>query len=390
MSVASIEKVAKAFETNALRVQEAKDAGKKVMGTYCLYTPGEIAVAAGAIPVSLCGTRQDAVPAAEAILPRTICPLIKSSFGFMLNDSCAYLAAADIVVADTTCDGKKKMFELMGKEKNMMILQLPYHQSAEESLPYWARQFELLEQRLEREFDVSIGRDDLYRAAMLMDRERLALKRVLDTAKHDPSPLTGMQMVELCFKTGFFPDKEVGISMLNEVAEELEGMIRAGISPLPKGAPRILLTGVPIGMGSHKVVKLLDDSGASVVCLDNCSGYKKTRVMMDVTPEASKEDMRLAMAGRYLDIPCSIMSPNPRRYDALRELARDFTVDAIVDLTWQGCHTYNVEAYSIKKFIDEELRLPALHLESDYSESDTEQLRVRIEAFLELVRERAN
>jgi benzoyl-CoA reductase/2-hydroxyglutaryl-CoA dehydratase subunit BcrC/BadD/HgdB len=387
MKIESIDKIGKTFETNVLRLTEAKDAGKKVVGTYCLYSPSEMALAAGAIPVSLCGTRQDAVPAAETVLPRTLCPLIKSSYGFMLNDSCAYLAASDIVICDTTCDGKKKMFELMGKEKNMMVLQLPYNQSTGASLPYWLKQFELLEERLEADLGCEITFESLRDAIALSNRERTAVKRVLDTAKHNPSPLTGTQMVEMCFKTAFFPDKEMGIALLNEVADELEEKIRAGESPLPSSAPRILLTGVPIGLGSHKVVKLLDECGASPVCLDNCSGYKKTRLMVDIDDAKDQADIMRILARRYLDIPCSVMSPNPHRYETLRELASDFAVDAVVDLTWQGCHTYAVESYSIKKFITGELNLPCLLLETDYSESDTEQLRVRIESFLEMVNE---
>lgn len=388
MQLQSIEKIGKIFEQNALKISEAKENGKKVMGTYCLYTPLEMAMAVNAIPLSLCGTRQDAIPAAEGILPRTLCPLIKSSYGFLLNDSCVYLAASDLVVCDTTCDGKKKMYELMANDKNLMVLQLPQQQDNAEALDYWAQQFALMEKRIEQEFGAPVTEDGLRKAIDLSNRERLALKRVMDLAKHDPSPLTGMQLVEISFKTSFFPDKEQGISLLHEVADELEQIIANGQAPLPKGAPRIVFTGVPVGMGSHKVVKLLDDCGASVVCLDICNAYKKTRIITETGPDDSKETMRRALAKRYLDVHCSVMSPNPNRYSVLRELTHEFNADAVLDLTWQGCHTYNVEAFSVKKFVTEELGLPSLHLESDYSESDTEQLRVRIEAFLEMVRER--
>ena len=56
-----------------------------------------------------------------------------------------------------------------------------------------------------------------------------------------------------------------------------------------------------------------------------------------------------------------------------------------MDLTWQACHTYNVEAFQIRELAEETFNLPYLHLETDYSESDTEQLRVWIEAFLEMI-----
>ena len=115
MSYRSLERIREVTDRNVLNLQEAKEAGKKVVGQYCIYSPDELAIAAGAIPVSLCGTKQDSIPAAEEILPRSLCPLIKSSFGFALQDSCPYLSASDVVVADSTCDGKKKMYELLSQ-----------------------------------------------------------------------------------------------------------------------------------------------------------------------------------------------------------------------------------------------------------------------------------
>ena len=129
MAYASLERFRDITGRNVLALQQAKEAGKKVVGQYCIYSPLEIALAAGAIPVSLCGTKNDSIPVAETMLPRSLCPLIKSSFGFALQDSCPYLAASDIVVADTTCDGKKKMYELLAAYKPVVLLQLPQIQT---------------------------------------------------------------------------------------------------------------------------------------------------------------------------------------------------------------------------------------------------------------------
>ena len=379
MKCASFDRITTAFERNVLNLTEAKEQGKKVVGQFCLYTPSEIAIAAGAIPVSLCGTRNDSIPAAEEILPRSLCPLIKSSFGFALKDSCPYLSAADIVVADTTCDGKKKMYELLAEHKPMALLQLPQIQD-NDALAYWRKQFEYLVRRLEQEFDVSITDDKLREAMILMNRERMALKAVMDLAQRKPSPITGVELVEIGFKTSFFPDKEKGIAMLLDLAEELAQLADAGETGRDADAPRILVTGVPIGLGSHKVVRLIEECGGSVVCLDNCSSYKKTRVMMD-----ESADPLTAMAERYLSVPCSVMSPNPNRYTALAEMTEDFFVDAVIDLTWQGCQTYAVESWSLKKYVQGTLGKPFMQIETDYSETDNEQLKVRIEAFLEML-----
>lgn len=377
MSYPSLEHFRDITAKNVLALQEAKANGRKVVGQYCIYSPLEIALAAGAIPVSLCGTKNDSIPAAETMLPRSLCPLIKSSFGFALQDSCPYLAASDIVVADTTCDGKKKMYELLAEYKPIVLLQLPQIQD-EPAHAYWREQYAGLAARLEKDFGVTITEEKLRDAIRLTNRLRLALKDVLDLARRKPSPLSGMDLLDISFRVSFMPDYEQAIGLLRAIAAELRD---AESTRTPASAPRILLTGVPAGLGSHKVIELLEACGGSVVCIDNCSGYKKVRQMID-----EADDPLTALARRYLDTPCSVMSPNPNRYATLRELAEDFQADAVVDLTWQGCQTYDVESWSVKKFVREELRLPFLQIVTDYSEADTEQLKVRIEAFLEMLR----
>ena len=377
MTYSSIERFKDVTDRNVLALQEAKQAGVKVVGQYCIYSPLEIALAAGAVPVSLCGTKNDSIPPAESILPRSLCPLIKSSFGFALEDSCPYLAASDIVVADTTCDGKKKMFELLSERKSMFMLQLPQIQN-EPALAYWKGQYERLVRELELRFDVVIGVKELRSAIRKANRFRRALKSVLDLAKRKPSPLSGMELMEIAHRASFVPDWDKATELLEDIAREVDA---SGESPFAASAPRILLTGVPVGLGSHKVVKLLEDCGASVVCLDNCSCYKKVRLMID-----ENADPLDALASRYLDTPCSVMSPNPNRYVVLENLASEFRADAVVDLTWQGCQTYDVESWSVKRFVREKLHLPFLQIVTDYSPADTEQLKVRVEAFLEMLR----
>lgn len=376
MPCESLEKFNAVTDRNVLALQEAKSAGKKVVGQYCIYSPLEIALAAGAIPVSLCGTKNDSIAAAETMLPRVLCPLIKSSFGFALQDSCPYLAASDIVVADATCDGKKKMYELLNHYKPVMLLQLPQIQD-EDAAHYWRGQFAALVARLEKDFNVSITEEKLRDAIRLTNRLRRALKNVLDLARRKPSPLSGMDILSLCFRASFMPDYEQCIALLDDIAAEIG---RATPDSLPAEGPRILLTGVPTGMGSHKVIQLLETCGARVVCIDNCTCYKKVLLQMDENRDPLSE-----LAERYLAMHCSVMSPNPHRYEVLKKLSEEFLIDAVVDLTWQGCQTYDVESWSVKKYVREELRLPFLQIVTDYSETDTEQLKVRIEAFLEML-----
>ncbi|SNQ61013.1 2-hydroxyglutaryl-CoA dehydratase subunit beta homolog (fragment) [Candidatus Methanoperedens nitroreducens] len=96
-------------------VFERKKNGDKVIGAFCAYFPEEIVHAAGAVPLILCGGADFPVADAEKILPRNTCPLIKSSFGFRTSRTCPYFLSADLLVGETTCGGKKKMYELLNE-----------------------------------------------------------------------------------------------------------------------------------------------------------------------------------------------------------------------------------------------------------------------------------
>ncbi|PKM43033.1 MAG: hypothetical protein CVV03_09140 [Firmicutes bacterium HGW-Firmicutes-8] len=368
-------------EKNVMDIKKAKTEGKRVVGMYCLYSPAEIAVAAGAIPVTLCGTRQDPIPAAEKVLPRNLCPLIKSSYGFAATDTCPYFHFADLLIAETTCDGKKKMYELLAEFKPMQILQLPQKQDGVEAADYWYTEVKKLKNRLEAEFAVTITDHDLRDAISLLNDERRCLKELQDMCQLKPSPISGMDLLTVLFLRGFCSDKREAISMVDNLILELKDMVSHGLSPFTAKTPRILLAGVPVGLGSHKVVQIVEDCGGSVVGFESCGAYKAAFDQVDVVKEPLQ-----AIAEKYLRTPCSCMSPNQGRFELVVRMVDEFKIDGIIDLTWQACHTYNVESFSLKKYIQEKKQTPFLQIETDYSESDVEQLKVRIEAFLEMIR----
>ena len=363
-------------DQNLLDIETAKKNGRKVVGFYCLYSPMELAVAADAIPLPLCGTRNDPIEAAETVLPRNLCPLIKSSFGFAMTDTCPFFRFSDLIVADTTCDGKKKMFEIMAQYKPLHILQLPQTQNSENALSIWYDEIVAYKKALETHLKVSISDEDIHAAIVLLNEERMARKALMDLGRKNPVPISGMNLIEMMFKIGFLADKRKGIALIKEVVQDIN---QHPEKQSKQNGPRLLLTGVPVGLGSHKVVQIVEQAGASVVAFESCSGYKQAFLV-----EEEGEPL-MALAKQYLTTPCSVMSPNNNRLDLLDEMIQGFAVDGVIDLTWQACHTYNVEAYQIQKFVQEKFGLPYLHLESDYSEADTEQLRVRIEAFLEML-----
>ena len=379
MTVSIMNKLQLIADENLGHIERAKGAGRKVIGFYCLYSPTEIAVAADAIPVSLCGTKNDPIATAEETLPRNLCPLIKSSFGFAVLETCPYFVFSDVIVGDTTCDGKKKMFELLNRYKTTHVLQLPQRQDDAGALPFWRAELVRFKELMEAETGVVIDHDRLRKAISLQNRERAVRKALMDVNREKPAPLTGGQMLEILSKVAFLADKEKSIALMAEMVAEAEAGRFRPLDARSGGRKRILLTGVPVGIGSDKVVRIVEESGADVVAFENCSGYKKT---FQVDEEGDPLD---ALAFQYLQTPCSVMSPNTGRFELLLEMVEGFQVDGVIDLTWQACHTYNVEAFQVNEFMEEKFGFPTLHLETDYAKSDTEQLRVRIEAYLEML-----
>jgi benzoyl-CoA reductase/2-hydroxyglutaryl-CoA dehydratase subunit BcrC/BadD/HgdB len=379
MPVTIMNKLQQVTEENILDIEKAKAEGRSAIGFYCLYSPTEIAVAADAISLPLCGTRNDPIAAAEETLPRNLCPLIKSSYGFAVTDTCPFFRFSDIIIGDTTCDGKKKMFELLSRRKPTHVLQLPQNQDPETALPLWRKELERFKTIVENQVGFEITNDRLKDAIRLMNRHRRARNTIMDLGRQVPMPLKGSQILEILSKVGFLADKAKGIAMMEEVAAEAEkGAFLPEITSNERRR-RILLTGVPVGLGSDKVVNIVEQCGADVVAFENCSGYKQS-FMVD-----EHKDPMEALAEQYLDTPCSVMSPNNGRLELLKDMIRGFSVEGVIDLTWQACHTYNIEAFLVEEYIGKTFDLPTLHLETDYSQSDTEQLRVRIEAFLEML-----
>ncbi|MEQ8237172.1 MAG: double-cubane-cluster-containing anaerobic reductase [Syntrophomonadaceae bacterium] len=367
---------ASAREVNLMRIKEAKDNGRKVVGIYCTYCPQELILAAGAIPVGLCGMSENPIAAAEETLPRNLCPLIKSSYGFAATDTCPFFHFSDLVIGETTCDGKKKMFEIMQDIKPVHVMQLPHLSSHPASFELWVEEIRRLKTRLEEELEVTISDADIWEAIEVINREKRAIKAMFDLNQADPPVLSGMEMLTASWSRSFSSDKGEMIANLNNLVEEVGAQPANGKAK----AARVLLTGCPVGLGTEKVIRLTEELGAYIVAMENCSGYKT----LELQTETAGTDPIVALAEKYLAIPCSCMSPNPYRLELLERMISDFRADAIIDLTWQACHTYNIEAHDVSKLVREK-GLPFLHLESDYSSSDLESLKVRIEAMLEMV-----
>jgi len=361
-------------------MKKLKEAGKKVVGTYCLFTPWELIAASGAIPVSLCGTKEEPIAHAEKHLPRNLCPLIKSSYGYALTGTCPYFFYADLVVGETTCDGKKKMFELLSSIAPVHVMQLPNSNKRPEDFESWKKEIIRLKERLEKDFDVTISEEKLKAAIRLKNEERLAFKTLYELGRLNPPPLSGLEMHRVLFGSSFAFDKKKQIETICSITDAVSDAYADGSLSTPPGRPRILITGCPIGGATEKVIRIVEESGGIIVCFENCGGVKDREEPVDETIDPYD-----ALAKKYLRTACSCMSPNDNRIELLGRLVDEYRVQGVIDVVLQACHTYNVETFVIKDFIRLKKNISYMAIETDYSQSDEGQMKTRIGAFIEMI-----
>ncbi len=363
------------YETDYVREEKRK--GRGIVGIYCEFTPREIFLAANALPVCLCGTNQRTVAVAETVLPANLCPLIKSSFGYILTNRCPFYVVSDLVVAETTCDGKKKMYEILAERKETHILELTQRADQERAFAHWLDEVNELKNKVEKIFDVEITDEKLSTAIQQMNRERSLLLRALKLGAQKPAIVSGKELALLRYRVAGNPNH---LRMLERFIETIEQRAAKGYIFGSERSPRVLLTGCPTGQGTEKVIDIIEKCGGVVVVQEACSGIKPIET---ITNENGSP--LTAIARKHFEIPCSCMTPNTGRIGLIGRLAREFKVNAVIDLVWQACHTYNIESFLIERYVKQELGLPYLKIETDYSSSDQEQLRVRIQTLLEIV-----
>ncbi len=360
-------------------VKEASEAGTPIIGLYCGYIPSEIIRASGALAVGLCGSTPAAVADGEVALPRNFCPLIKSSYGLAITDTCPYFHFADALIGETTCDGKKKAFELFGEMKPTHVMQLPYDADTERAYEQWRAEIDRVVGFIEGVTGTTITAESLSREIHDANEVRALLADVASTFEAEHPLLSWEEMLVVQNAGGFLTDRSTYKEKLRELAEALRATPL--VTEAGNGRPRVLLTGTPIAPTTNKVMRLIDEAGGRVVCHDACSGVKMYDRLVDETGDP------LESLTRYtLGLPCACMSPNPGRIDLLAKSVERYRIQGVVENVWQACHTFNVESVVVGRACENDLKIPHLKLETDYAESDLDQLRVRIEAFVEMLR----
>ncbi len=372
-------------EVHGLRVKELLDAqaaGRKVVGAWCVFVPEEIVLAAGGICVGLCAGADFATEEVEKLLPRNTCALIKSSLGFKLGKVCPYVESVDMVVGENTCDGKKKMYETFDQlVDNMYIMDIPQVKSADGRALMRNEYLKFL-RAVEQMTGVTITAERLRQGIATVNAKRRAMHRLYALRSADPAPISGLDAL-LINQISFYDDPERFTTSVNAVCDELEGRIAGGQGSKAQGAPRILVSGCPMAVPNWKLPWIVEDAGAVIVGEESCVGERGLRNLVAGDGQ-TVEELVDALVDRYFQVDCAIFTPNPDRLDHIRQMARDYRADGVIHYGLNFCQPYQMEAIPVARTLQQE-GVPTLRIDTDYSLEDAEQLKTRVEAFLEML-----
>jgi benzoyl-CoA reductase/2-hydroxyglutaryl-CoA dehydratase subunit BcrC/BadD/HgdB len=371
-------------EIHGLRIQELqehKKSGGKVIGAFCVFVPEEIVRAAGGICIGLCSGIEIGTAEAEKVLPRNICPLIKSFMGFKLAKVCPYFESCDMVVGETTCDGKKKAFEILNDYVPVHVMETPQTKKERDSA-LWLEEVKDFARLVQEHTGQNITASSLANSIREVNEKRRALLRLAELRKNDPAPISGKDSL-LIEQIAMYDDVSRFTAKVNELCDELEQKVRVQEGVFPAGTPRVIVTGTPMAIPNWKVPHIIETSGAVIVAEELCTGLRYFE--NEVSEGAGDvESMLKNIAGRYLGINCAVFTPNTGRVERLVELVKDYKADGVIHCALSFCDPYAVEANRVEKVLKEE-NIPLLKIETGYDQEDAGQLKTRVEAFIEML-----
>lgn len=360
---------------------EAQKNGKKVFGSFCIFVPDEVIFAADAIATGLCGGSQFWVPGGEKVLPTNTCPLIKASVGARLDRTCPFFRIADMYIGETTCDGKKKAWEILKEDVPMYVMDLP-QMKRRKDYKAWAEEITALKDKVEEFTGNKVDAEKLAASIKLINDKRRALQRLSDFRKNKNIPISGKDVL-LISQIAFYDDPTRFTQMTNALCDELDKRVEEGISVFPKGTKRILLAGTPLAIPNWKLHNIVETTGGAVVCEEMCTGTRYFENLVDEDRDTFEGQVE-ALAERYMNINCACFTPNEARIDDIKRLVKEYDIDGVIDVNLKFCNLYDTEGFLVERAL-KEAGIPVLGIETDYTDADAQQLRTRIGAFIEML-----
>lgn len=354
------------------------------VGTFCVMMPQELVYAAGARPIKLCSGNYVGFQRGDDVTPRDACPLVKSVIGNTISGANGIYNACDMYVVPITCDCKKKMAGQLNEYKSTVPLYIPLNKTDDEGMDIYIREMKQIAAMISERTGVTITRERLSDQIAVMAGVQKEVRRFVELKGNDGLLVRGSHAMAV-LNTMAYDDIARWGSHLKKLNDELEERRKEKDYLTKKKLPRILITGSPITFPNLKIPLLIEEQGGIVAADETCLGDRGLTDPVSVC-EDTLSGYYKALANRYV-APCScpVFSENSQRIRRIEQMIADHQIDGIIYHVLRGCLVYDYEYTMLEKYFGAK-GVPIIRVESDYNEEDLEQLRIRIEAFIEMIK----
>ena len=357
--------------------------GVPTVGTYCVMVPPELIYAQGAMPVKLCSGSYTAFTIGDDHTPRDACPLVKAVIGMETVDAMPVYQNCALMVVPVTCDCKKKLAGWLGERRRVLPLHVPANRHRDEDLEQFVRELYGLSHELEEVTGYPLTRGNLEQGCRIMAQAQQELSRLIALRRSCPTLVRGSVAMAAMNAFGYTP-APVWTDQLTALNDELEENLRRGRTAVRENRPRILLTGSPVAFPNCKLPLMIEEMGGLLAADETCMGERGLYDPVAIS-DRSLDGMMRALANRATrPCTCPTFADNKRRLYRVRQMVKDYRIQGVIYHVLRGCLVYDYEYRSMEAEL-EGLGIPVIRVETDYNEEDAEQLRIRVEAFLELI-----
>lgn len=358
--------------------------GLPTVGTYCVMVPPEIIYAQGGMPVKLCGGSSTAFGIGDDTAPRDACPLVKAVMGFEEIGTMPVYQNCSLMAVPVTCDCKKKLAGWLGERRPTAILHVPANRDRDEDMERFVGELYRFSSRLEQITGKALDYDSLSDACRVTADAQFQLSRFIDLRRKNPLIIRGTFSMAFmnALSYSWLPEWTGQLSALNR---ELEGRAKANEMAVKENRPRILLTGSPVIFPNFKLPLLIESMGGLLAADETCMGERGFYDPPAVC-DRTVDGMIRALANRATrPCTCPTFTDNLRRIYRIRQLIRDYRIQGVIYHVLRGCLVYDYEYRQLEEEMGK-LGIPVIRVETDYNDEDVEQLRIRVEAFIELIK----
>jgi benzoyl-CoA reductase/2-hydroxyglutaryl-CoA dehydratase subunit BcrC/BadD/HgdB len=382
MDFSTLDKMNDLLSKRIGELKEAKENGQKIIGYFCCYIPEEILYAIDIIPIRLSRFGDNQVASVGATyLTANACPFARSCVGLKKGGKDEYFEIVDIVADAPACMQMRRVLEVWEEYfgTKVIMVSIPRQFYSKDGQEFFAQGLKQFAEELSELSGNKLTDERLKQSVDMFNNIRKLQRWMYDGLKDDSFALGWAQVLEV-IRAGFVLDRKKYLDILNELKSEVEA---ATITRAPSKV-RLLLAGGMLAPGDDKLIKVLDEVGGRVVMDELCTGSRG--IYTDV-----EEPNIESIAKRYLiTIPCGSL-PYPRleddpRHAHLKNILKEYKITGILYYTLRFCDAYTFKVGHVRE-IANALKVKFLHINSDHSTADVHQIRTRVEAFVESIRE---